>query len=144
MVLGALTFRSVPSEFTPVADVGRVSVTIEAPEGTSYDHMYEYALQLEAIALKEKQAHGDISQVLLRVPGGGGGGLARTGDVNSARVSMMLVDWHDRQRSAQQVADAVVKEAHQTMPGVRAMSNQNGSLGRRGSGRPFEAVLGGP
>ena len=39
IVVGALTFRSVPSEFTPAADVGRVSVSIEAPEGTSFDHM---------------------------------------------------------------------------------------------------------
>jgi multidrug efflux pump len=144
VVLGALTFRSVPSEFTPTADVGRVSVTIEAPEGTSFDHMYQYGLKLEAIALKEQQAHGDIAHVLLRVPGGQGGGPARTGDVNSARVAMMLVDWHDRQRSAAEIAAAVVKEAQKTMPGVRAMANQQGSLGRRGSGRPFEAVLGGP
>ncbi|MFC4311387.1 efflux RND transporter permease subunit [Steroidobacter flavus] len=144
VVLGALTFRSVPSEFTPTADVGRVSVTIEAPEGTSFDHMYQYGLKLEAIALKEQQAHGDIAHVLLRVPGGQGGGPARTGDVNSARVAMMLVDWHDRQRSAAQIAEAVVKEAQKAMPGVRAMANQQGSLGRRGSGRPFEAVLGGP
>jgi len=143
IVLGALTFRSVPSEFTPIADAGRVSVTIEAPEGTSFNHMYEYALKLEAIALKEKQTHGDIEHILLRVPGGGGG-AARTGDVNSARVFMMLTDWHDRTRSAQSIADAIVAEAQKTMPGVRAMANQQGSLGRRGSSRPFEAVLGGP
>jgi multidrug efflux pump len=144
IVLGALTFRSVPSEFTPSGDAGRVSVSIEAPEGTSFAHMYEYGLKLEAIALKEKQAHGDIDHVMLRVPGGGGGGPARTGDVNSARVFMMLTDWHARTRSAQQIADAIVAEAQKTMPGVRAMSNQFGSLGRRGSGRPFEAVIGGP
>lgn len=144
IVLGALTFRSVPSEFTPAGDAGRVSVSIEAPEGTSFAHMYEYGLQLEAIALKEKQAHGDIDHVMLRVPGNGGGGPARTGDVNSARVFMMLTDWHARTRSAQQIADAIVAEAQKTMPGVRAMANQFGSLGRRGSGRPFEAVIGGP
>ncbi|HWK51726.1 MAG TPA: efflux RND transporter permease subunit, partial [Steroidobacter sp.] len=144
MVLGALTFRSVPSEFTPAADSGRVSVSIEAPEGTSFAHMYEYGLQLEAIAMKQKQEHGDIAHVMLRVPGSGGGGPARTGDVNSARVFMMLADWHQRSRSAQQIADAIVAEAQQTMPGVRAMANQFGSLGRRGSGRPFEAVIGGP
>ena len=144
MVLGAVTFSSVPSEFTPSADSGRVSVTIEGPEGASFDYMYDYALRLEAIALKEQQLHGDIEHLLLRVPGGGGGGPARTGDVNSARVFMMLTDWHDRKRSAQEIADSIVAEAQKTMPGVRAMANQFGSLGRRGSGRPFEAVLGGP
>ncbi|GFE81674.1 multidrug transporter [Steroidobacter agaridevorans] len=143
VLLGALTFRSVPSEFTPLADAGRVSVSIEAPEGTSFDHMYQYAMKLEAIAMKEKQTHGDIAHILLRVPGNGGGDV-RTGDVNSARVFMMLTDWHDRKRSAQNIADAIVAEAQKTMPGVRAMANQQGSLGRRGSGRPFEAVLGGP
>ncbi|MBM0107266.1 efflux RND transporter permease subunit [Steroidobacter sp. S1-65] len=143
VVLGAVTFRSVPSEFTPLADSGRASVSIEAPEGTSFDHMYQYALKLEAIALKEQQTHGDIEHILLRVPGAGGGQV-RTGDVNSARVFMMLTDWHDRKRSAREIQDAIVSQAQQAMPGVRAMANQFGSLGRRGSGRPFEAVLGGP
>ncbi|HEY0683734.1 MAG TPA: efflux RND transporter permease subunit [Steroidobacter sp.] len=144
VVLGALTFRSVPTEFVPAGDAGRVSVSIEGPEGSTFDYMYDYALRLEAIAAKEQQAHGDIEHYLIRVPGGGGGGPARTGDVNSARLFMMLTDWHDRKRSAQEIADSIVREAQKTMPGVRAMANQMGSLGRRGSGRQFEAVLGGP
>ncbi|HEY0941564.1 MAG TPA: efflux RND transporter permease subunit [Steroidobacter sp.] len=143
-VLGALTFLSVPSEFTPPGDPGRVSVGIEGPEGSSFEYMYDYALRLEAIVLEEQRQHGDIEHIVLRVPGSGGGGPLRTGDVNSARVFMMLTDWHDRQRSSQEIANTIVRKAQQTMPGVRVMANQFGSLGRRGSGRQFEAVIGGP
>lgn len=144
IVLGALTFLSVPSEFTPRADPGRVSVSIEGPEGSSFEYMYDYALRLEAIALEEQQRHGDIEHTMLRIPGRGGGGPARTGDVNSARVFLMLTDWHDRERSSEEIANSIVRQAQQAMPGVRVMANQFGSLGRRGSGRPFEAVIGGP
>ncbi|MDY6946680.1 MAG: efflux RND transporter permease subunit [Pseudomonadota bacterium] len=144
MVLGALTFNSVPSEFTPQADAGRVSVSIEGPEGSSFDYMYDYALRLEAVAARQKQEYGDIEHVMMRIPGTGGGGPVRTGDVNSARVFLMLKDWHVRERSAQQIAQAIVAEAQKTMPGVRVMAQQQGSLGRRGAGRPFEAVIGGP
>ncbi len=57
----------------------------------------------------------------------------------------MLKDWHERKRiGAARSSDAIVAEAQQDMPGVRVMGNQPGSLGRGGSGRPFEAVLGGP
>jgi multidrug efflux pump len=143
VVLGGLTFLSVPSEFTPTGDAGRVGVTIEGPEGSSFDYMYDHALRLEQIALEQQRKYGDIEHILLRVPGTGGGQV-RTGDVNSARVFMMLTDWHDRKRSAQQIGEEIVAEVQRTMPGVRAMSNQPGSLGRRGFGRPFEAVLGGP
>jgi multidrug efflux pump len=144
IVLGAMTYVSVPSEFTPRGDPGRAMVSIEGPEGSTFEYMYDQALRLEAIALDEQQRYGDISHFMLRIPGTGGGGRARTGDVNSARLSMMLTDWHDRKRSSEEIANAVVERVRQTMPGVRVMVNQFGSLGRRGSGRQFEAVIGGP
>ena len=143
MVLGALTFRSVPSEFAPVPDAGRAFINLEGPEGSSFDYMNDYARRLEAIILKQKRQFGDIEHMLVRVPGGGGGG-ARTGDVNSARAVIILSGWHERTRSAREVTAAIVNEAIRTMPGVRVNAGQPGSLGRRGFGRPFEAVLGGP
>ncbi len=143
IVVGAVTFRTMPSEFTPSADVGRVFINIEGPEGSSFEYMDGYARRLEAIILNEKQKYGDIQRVLIRVPGGGGGGGPRTGDVNSARAVVILTDWRDRQRSARAVTDSIMGEARK-MPGVRASANQAGGLGRRGSGAALEAVLGGP
>jgi multidrug efflux pump len=141
VVLGVLTFRSVPSEFTPAADVGRLFISIEAPEGASFDYIDGYARQLEAIAIKEMDK-GDIQRIMIRVPGQGGAEV-RTGNVNSARVFAVLVPWHERNRSAQEVLQSLLTEV-QKLPGVHASSGQPASLGRRGVGRPVQAVIGGP
>lgn len=141
MALGVLTFRSIPAEFAPEADVGRVFVTIEAPEGASFEYMDAYAGRLESIVLEEMQK-GDIERVLLRMPGGGGGEV-RTGDVNSARVIVILKPWAERRRSAREVGQALVAKARE-LPGVRATWRQPSGLGRRGTGRPLQAVIGGP
>jgi multidrug efflux pump len=141
VVIGGLTFRSIPSEFAPAADVGRVFITIEGPEGSSFEYMNQQADQLEAIVNREMAAYGDIERVMLRVPGMGGGG--NFGDVNSARAILILKSWNDRERSAQEITQAVMEDVRK-MPGVRAFAGQPGSLGRRGFGAPLQAVIGGP
>jgi multidrug efflux pump len=139
--LGIVTFRSVPSEFTPTADLGRAFVSIEGPEGSSFDYIDNYARQLEAIALAEMEK-GDIARVLLRVPGQGGANV-RTGDVNTARAFLLLKPWEERTRTAQEIVQSVLAQAR-NLPGVRASAGQPSSLGRRGMGRPVNAVIGGP
>ena len=69
--VGVVTFLSVPREFAPTADLGRAFITIEAPEGSSFDYMDGYARQLEAITTKEMQESGEIERFLIRVPGAG-------------------------------------------------------------------------
>jgi multidrug efflux pump len=140
IVIGAITFRSIPTEFAPAADVGRVFISIEGPEGSSFEYMDEQARRLETIVEKE-MARGDIERVMMRVPGRGGGGAG--GDVNSARAIMILKPWSERARSARQITQAVMEEANK-LPGVRASAGQPGSLGRRGFGSPVQAVIGGP
>src|SRR5690606_13548683 len=81
-------------------------------------------------------------RVTIRVPGVGGGDV-RTGDVNSARAVVILKDWHERERSAREISQALLSEVRK-IPGVRASSGQPGSLGRRGFGQPIQANIGGP
>jgi multidrug efflux pump len=138
VVIGGLLFRTIPTEFAPAADVGRVFISIEGPEGASMEYMEEQTRQLEAIVNKEMEK-GDIERVMIRVPGMMGGG----GDVNSARAILILKDWSERERSAQQITQAVMQEVRK-MPGVRAFAGQPSSLGRRGFGAPVQAVIGGP
>jgi multidrug efflux pump len=140
VAIGALTFRSIPSEFAPVADVGRVFITIEAPEGSSIEYITEQAAHLEAI-VREETKKGEILSTMLRVPGQGGGGS--TGDVNSARMVLILKDWNERERSAQEISQSVMEEVRK-IPGVRAFAGQPASLGRGGFGSPLQAVIGGP
>lgn len=141
VVMGAVTFRTVPAEFAPAADVGRVFITIEGPEGSSFDYMDEYARRLETIVLRQME-QGDIERVMIRVPNAGGGS-ARTGDVNTARAIVILKNWRERERSAREITQVLLAEARK-LPGVRATAGQAGSLGRRGFGAPVQANIGGP
>ncbi|MGH8311035.1 MAG: efflux RND transporter permease subunit, partial [Steroidobacteraceae bacterium] len=106
--VGVLTFRSLPSEFAPAADVGRIFISIEAPEGASFQYTEGYARRLEDIVAREMEA-GDIRRMMLRIPGGGGGNVS-TGSVNSARVIVVLTDWRDRKRSAREITSSLMAE----------------------------------
>src|SRR5690606_27199725 len=122
-------------------DVGRAFITIEGPEGSSFEYTDRQARALEEIVMKEMEK-GDIERVMIRVPGVGGGDL-RTGDVNTARAVVILKDWHERKRSSREITQALLAEVRK-LPGVRASAGQPSSLGRRGFGAPVEANIGGP
>ncbi len=138
MVVGGLTFHFLPSEFAPTADVGRTVVFMEAPEGASFDYTTRNAAKLEAIVDAERRQYNDIERVLLRLPGNFNGG----GDVNSARIFLVLKDWHERTRSAQEIGQSIARKAG-VIPGVRINTFSPGGLGR-GFGKPIQASLGGP
>jgi len=142
VALGIVTFRSVPAEFTPAADVGRAMVSIEGPEGSSFGYIDRFAAELEALALAELEK-GDVQRVLVRVPGQGGANV-RTGDVNSARAFVVMRPWRERERTPREVVEALRAEVERRMPGVRATTGQPGALGRRGVGQVVQAVIGGP
>jgi len=138
MVGGGLTFHFLPSEFAPMADVGRTVVFMEAPEGASFDYTTSNAAKLEAIVDAERRQFNDIDRVMLRLPGNFNGG----GDVNSARIFLVLKDWHERKRSAQEIGRSIAQKAS-VIPGVRINTFSPGGLGR-GFGKPIQASLGGP
>src|SRR5690606_12504270 len=90
----------------------------------------------------EMEKSGDIERVMIRIPATGGGN-ARTGDVNNARAIVTLKDWHQRDRSAREVTQALLPEVRK-IPRVRASGGQASSLGRRGFGATIQANIGGP
>jgi multidrug efflux pump len=139
MGFGAITFHFLPTEFAPTADLGRSVIMIEAPEGASFAYTAGYAQKLEDIVLGDMQKNNDIKRVLIRMPSNFNGGS----DVNTARAVLLLQDWHERDRSALEIAQGLMKEANK-LPGVRASAFQPGSVGRRGFSKPFQAVIGGP
>src|SRR5690606_24090221 len=97
VALGIVTFRSVRAEFAPPADLGRAFVSLEGPEGSSFDYIDRHATELEALVLGQMQ-RGDIERIVLRVPGQGGSNI-RTGDVNTARAFVILRPWDERERT---------------------------------------------
>jgi multidrug efflux pump len=138
MAGGGLTFHFLPKEFAPTADVGRTVVFMEAPEGASFEYTTSNAAKLEKIVEAERREFGDIERVMLRLPGNFEGG----GDVNSARIFLVLKDWHERTRTAQQIGQSIAQKAS-VIPGVRVNTFSPGGLGR-GFGKPVQAALGGP
>jgi multidrug efflux pump len=136
---GILTFRSLPSEFAPVADNGVAVVFLEGPEGASLEYMEEYGRRLENIIMEEQREVGDIERVMLRIPGRFG----RSGDVNSARSFIVLKHWDERERSSREVGNALLAKLRH-LPGVRANAFQPGGIGSGSFQKPVQAVLGGP
>ncbi len=122
-----------------MADVGRTVVFMEAPEGSSFEYTQSNAAKLEAIVAPERAQYNDIDRVMLRLPGNFDGG----GDVNSARIFLVLKDWHERKRSAQQIGQSIAPQgdsrslACASTPSRRAVSAV-------ASASRSQASLGGP
>jgi multidrug efflux pump len=138
-LVAALTFRSIPNEFSPSADIGRLFISITGPEGASFEYTEDYGRRVEEIVEREI-AKGDIQRATLRMPGGFG--TDTTGAANTARIIIVLKDWSERERSARDIANSLRGELGK-LPGVRAVAILPTSL-RGGFGSPVQAVLGGP
>ncbi len=135
-----LTFRTLPAEFAPSADAGRIFFMVQGPEGASLEYMQAYGLEIEKILVRERERHGDIDRVIVRIPSFSG---ASTGDVSNARAVLILKPWSERQRSAAEITASAMRELRQ-LPGIRVMAPPQSSLGRRRVERPLQAVIGGP
>ena len=92
-----LTFRFLPSEFAPTADVGRTVVLLEAPEGASSSTRRTTRAGSKQIVQREKEQYGDIERVMMRVPGN----LGRRRRRELRARFVVLKDWHERTRTAQ-------------------------------------------
>ncbi len=137
--IGALTFRTIPSEFAPVADIGRFFIGLQAPEGSTLEYTVAYGERFEQAVYAEQAEYGDIERVIIRMPAP----PATESDVSQMRGVVVLKPWHDRKRSSQEIARSLLARLRE-LPGIRAFGGQTASLGRRGSGLPLQAVIGGP
>jgi multidrug efflux pump len=136
-VAAAGLFRALPSEYAPREDRGIFFTLITAPPGASLEYTEAYARRMEAILMRYVD-NGEARRVLLRLPGGWGGG----GGVDSARAVVLLEDWAKRERTVEEIADEVRGELAD-FPGVQARVITPAGLGVRGADRPVQMVLGG-
>lgn len=92
-----LAGRKVPTELAPLEDKSRLRIVATAPEGTSYEAMFDYMSDLIALTdtLPEKEH-------LLCVTSPGFGASV---SVNTGFIRLMLKDPKERQKSQQQLAD---------------------------------------
>ncbi|MGB5103307.1 MAG: efflux RND transporter permease subunit [Steroidobacteraceae bacterium] len=136
MAFAAVLFRSLPSELTPSEDRGMLFFGLTGPEGASLAYMDRHARMAEDVLMREAE-RGEIERVNARIPGGFGGGA----EMNSARGFVVLVPWGERERTADQIAQAVRAELSK-IPGVRSFVSAPGGW-VRGGGTPVQVVLGG-
>jgi multidrug efflux pump len=137
-LLAAVVFAILPSEYAPKEDRGVFFVIMRGPEGASFEYTDRYAREAEALLMEEIE-DGPVKRILLRLPASWGG----TGEVNSARLIVILEPWGKRKEGAEEIA-ARVRAKLSGLPGVRVNVITPQSLGIRGDGRPVELVLGGP
>jgi HAE1 family hydrophobic/amphiphilic exporter-1 len=103
-------FLIVPKGFIPNQDVGSVSGTIEAAEGTSWDQMVEHMTRVSDLVRQNPNVQG------VQVSGGGGGPFG--GGTNRARISVYLKPRSERKLDAGGVIRSL-QPALSRLPGIR-------------------------
>jgi len=122
----AAMFLTLPDELVPPEDRGRVQVRIQGPEGAGYDYTRKIMLGLEPI-LAEYKANGDADIYQLASPGFG------NGSYNSGNATLVLKDWSERSRSADEIAQELNgKLRNQT--GAQVNASVPGAFQRGGGG----------
>ncbi|MBD1582066.1 efflux RND transporter permease subunit [Pseudoalteromonas sp. S16_S37] len=123
-------FQQIPSELTPKEDRGSFFIIMNGPEGASYENNLANMEQIEQRLLPYVDK-GELSRVLVRVPGWGGqGGVAIVG----------MPDWDERKRSSWEVM-AEISATMREVTDVRAFAIMRRGIGGGGQSRPVEFVL---
>jgi multidrug efflux pump len=135
ILLAAVLYRSVPSEYAPNEDRGAFFVLVNGPEGASFNYMQEYMDIIEARMMDFVDA-GEIHQLIVRSPRGFGGAAS----FNSGILIAVLAPW-DQRRSAWEIMDDV-RGRLKDLTGVRAFPVMRQGFGG-GIQKPVQLVIGG-
>lgn len=122
----ALMFFTLPEQLVPDEDRGRVDVQVQGPVGAGFDYIKAEALKLEPI-FERLRREGEAERYLINAPGFGGG------QFNTASGVLILRDWHDRERTADEVASALNRELG-GITGARTTASVRGPFQRGGGG----------
>lgn len=146
IAVAGLAFTQLQSELAPAEDQGVVQAQINAPEGTGFAQMDQYALDAQAQLLPliddgQPVAKGEepaaVRSIITRTPGGFGA----SDDFNSASFIIFLKEWGDREQTTADVA-AELNRILSQQPAVRGNAQVRSALGR-GRGQPVNFVLAG-
>ncbi len=139
ILLIALIYPALPSELAPLEDRGTAQFRATAPEGATYEYMDAYVGRL--VAMIQEEVSEDEREALISITSPG---FSASGGVNSAFGFLVLKDADERERSQQQIVEALTRKVA-TLTGARAFISQEEtiSVGRRG-GLPVQYVLQAP
>jgi hydrophobic/amphiphilic exporter-1 (mainly G- bacteria), HAE1 family len=102
--------KIVPKGFIPSEDQGQVSVTTDAPEGTSFESMVRHQQEMAAMVKADPSVEGFMSSL-------GAGGRSPT--INQGRMFIHLKPRKDRKLSADQWIAMMTPKLNR-VPGIRA------------------------
>jgi len=123
------------SELAPIEDRGEIRVQSTMPEGTSFEMMDRYILQMTKIlqdSIKEAEA-------IISVTAGGGGASG----ANSGFVRLVLTDASKRNRTQQEIAEQITGITRK-LNDARSFVVQSQSISTRRGGLPVQYVVQAP
>lgn len=136
LVLACFGFMMlIPSEYAPREDRGSFIISVNGPEGATYDYMEEYMSEIEKRLMPYLDS-GEISRLMVRAPRSFG----TFESFNTGIVIVALSDWSKR-RNGFIIMDEV-RGKLSDLPGVTASPVMRQGFGS-GSSKPVQFVIGG-
>jgi HAE1 family hydrophobic/amphiphilic exporter-1 len=133
VVVAALIFPTLPTEFASQTDEGQVSLNVQLPLGTRIEVTEPVLLRIEQ---QMAQLVPEATSVIVSAgAGGGGGGFGGGGQVNRGQIQLLLTPKDDRDRSSDQIAQDLRRQLA-GIPGVVVRANASG-------GNQLNRIIGG-
>ncbi len=130
-------FSNLESELAPAEDRSQMRLFANAPQGRGYAYMDAYTDEL--IRLVQREVPETEALISVTSPGFGS-----SGSVNSAFANVILVDPDERERSQDEIANAL-QRALGTLPGARVFASQPATISTSSSrGSPVQFVIQAP
>ncbi len=125
---------NIQSELAPLEDRNQFRLQLTAPEGTAYEYMDNYVREMVDFVIDSVPEHKTALSVTAP-------GFTGSGSVNTGFVRVTLVDPDQRERSQQEIVDAVSRNLKNFPQGrAFAIQEQTISVDRRG-GLPVQFVI---
>tara|TARA_A100000171_G_C2139417_1_gene153508 strand:- start:4823 stop:7894 length:3072 start_codon:yes stop_codon:yes gene_type:complete len=131
-----LSGNRIPEEIAPLEDRSSLSANATGPEGATFEYMDQYVDSI--ISAVEKHIPEKEALITITSPGFGNSSM------NSARITIMLNDPSERERSQQQIMDDFTPILAQYTEARTSLSQPATIGGRRGAGFPVQYVIQAP
>ena len=133
-----LTGKRLPSELAPLEDRGNFRIYTTAQEGATFEYMQKYMDALGEFMTREIDPAERDAVITITSPGFG------SSATNSGYTRIALTPADQRQRSQQEIVDAITPKLKQ-LPGARSIVSQDQTINAgRSRGQPIQYVIQAP
>ncbi|MGW8123768.1 efflux RND transporter permease subunit [Roseivirga echinicomitans] len=136
MIVFFLTGNRIPEEIAPLEDRSSLSAMATGPEGATFEYMDQFVDSI--ISAVDRHIPEKEALITITSPGFGNSSM------NSARITIMLKDPSERERTQQQIMDDFTPILAQYTEARTSLSQPATIGGRRGGGFPIQYVIQAP